>query len=62
MPALGTGDISGSNIFFSEGDEKLTLNNEDEVYTDLVVSIHGGSPKWMVYKGKPWKTLFKWMI
>lgn len=24
------GDISGSNIFFSEGDEKLTLNNEDE--------------------------------
>jgi len=28
---LGTGDISGSNIFFSEGDEKLTLNNEDEV-------------------------------
>ena len=52
MPALGTGDISGSNIFFSEGDEKLTLNNEDEVYTDLVVSIHGGSPKWMVYRKK----------
>ena len=31
----GTGDISGSNIFFSEGDEKLTLNNEDEVSTDF---------------------------
>ena len=29
---------------------------------NIGVSKNRGTPKWMVYNGKPWKTLLKWMI
>ncbi len=33
-----------------------------ECFIDLGVSKNNGTPKWMVYNGKPMKTLLKWMI
>ncbi len=34
----------------------------NSVCTEMGVSKNKGTPKWMIYNGKPWKTLLKWMI
>jgi len=36
--------------------------NAETVWMYMGVSKNRGTPKWMVYNGRPMKTLLKWMV
>ena len=59
---LSEGNVRGPRVVFVHVPEYQTGNELGGSEQDMGVSKNRGTPKWMVYNGKPSKTLSKFMI